>query len=101
MTPRTTQSGQDSLVYVTVNIPCDFLSAAENPSSDSVPVSGDGIPSLSHSSQPSEENSNSSMGTGVPPRGPEPPDLADKSSQSSLASLEDTGLIQQYLIMTV
>ncbi|XP_059196627.1 nucleosome-remodeling factor subunit BPTF-like [Centropristis striata] len=64
---------------------------AENPSSDSVPVSGDGVPSLSQSTQASEENSNSSMGAGVPPRGPEPPDLADKSSQSSLASFDDTG----------
>ncbi|XP_034743278.1 nucleosome-remodeling factor subunit BPTF-like isoform X4 [Etheostoma cragini] len=67
------------------------ITKAEKPSSDSVRVSGDGIPSLSQPSQTSEENSNSSMGAGVPPRGPEPPDLADKSSQSSLASLDDTG----------
>lgn len=40
----------------------------------------------------SEENSNSSAGSLVPPGGPEPPDLADKSSQSSLACLDDTGL---------
>lgn len=60
--------------------------------SDAVPVSGDGIPSLSQPLQTSEENSNSSVGAGMPPRGPEPPDLADKSSQSSLASLDDTGL---------
>ncbi|XP_029950478.1 nucleosome-remodeling factor subunit BPTF isoform X3 [Salarias fasciatus] len=63
----------------------------ENPSSYSVSDSGDGVPSLSHPPQPSEENSNSSTGPGVPPRGPEPPDLADKSSQSSLASLDDAG----------
>ncbi|XP_053274261.1 nucleosome-remodeling factor subunit BPTF isoform X2 [Pleuronectes platessa] len=62
---------------------------AENSSSD--PVGGDGIPSLSQPSQTCEENSNSSMGAGVPPRGPEPPDLVDKSSQSSLASFDDTG----------
>lgn len=61
---------------------------AENPPSVSVPVCGDGVPTLSH---PSEENSNSSLGTGVPPRVPEPPDLADRSSQSSLASLDDAG----------
>uniref|UniRef100_A0A8C6NKZ6 Bromodomain PHD finger transcription factor n=2 Tax=Nothobranchius TaxID=28779 RepID=A0A8C6NKZ6_NOTFU len=42
-------------------------------------------------SSPCEDNSNSSLGTGVPPRGPEPPDLADRSSQSSLASLDDSG----------
>ncbi|XP_074486723.1 nucleosome-remodeling factor subunit BPTF-like isoform X2 [Sebastes fasciatus] len=64
---------------------------AGNPSSDSVPASGDGLPNLNQPSQTSEENSNSSMGAGVPPRGPEPPDLADKSSQSSLASLDETG----------
>lgn len=75
-------------VYLTVGI--DFLCVAENPSSES--VGGDGVPSLSQPSQTSEENSNSSMGAGVPPRGPEPPDLADKSSQSSLASLDDTGV---------
>uniref|UniRef100_A0AAQ5XRQ1 Bromodomain PHD finger transcription factor n=1 Tax=Amphiprion ocellaris TaxID=80972 RepID=A0AAQ5XRQ1_AMPOC len=63
--------------------------AEEN--SDSVPVSGDGVPSLSQPSQPSEENSNSSTGTGAPPRVPEPPDLADKSSQSSMASFDDAG----------
>ncbi|XP_008294764.1 nucleosome-remodeling factor subunit BPTF isoform X5 [Stegastes partitus] len=62
---------------------------AEN--SNSVPVSGDGVPSLSQPSQPSEENSNSSIGTGAPPRVPEPPDLADKSSQSSMASFDDAG----------
>lgn len=61
---------------------------AESPSSLSIPVCGDGVPTLSH---PSEENSNSSLGTGVPPRVPEPPDLADRSSQSSLASLDDAG----------
>uniref|UniRef100_A0A673CCE8 Uncharacterized protein n=1 Tax=Sphaeramia orbicularis TaxID=375764 RepID=A0A673CCE8_9TELE len=61
----------------------------ENPSLDSASVIGDGIPSLSQPSQPSEENSNSSIG--VPSRGPEPPDLADKSSQSSLASFDETG----------
>ncbi|XP_061888710.1 nucleosome-remodeling factor subunit BPTF-like [Entelurus aequoreus] len=60
----------------------------ENASSECVPASGDDVPSLSHPSQVMEENSNSSM---VPPRDPELPDLADKSSQSSLASLEDTG----------
>ncbi|XP_062243495.1 nucleosome-remodeling factor subunit BPTF-like isoform X5 [Platichthys flesus] len=64
-------------------------SGAENSSSD--PVGGDGIPNLSQPSQTCEENSNSSMGAGVPPRGPEPPDLVDKSSQSSLASFDDTG----------
>ncbi|KAG7485284.1 nucleosome-remodeling factor subunit BPTF isoform X1 [Solea senegalensis] len=31
------------------------------------------------------------MGARLPSRGPEPPDLADKSSQSSLASLDETG----------
>uniref|UniRef100_A0A1A8F3K0 Bromodomain PHD finger transcription factor n=1 Tax=Nothobranchius korthausae TaxID=1143690 RepID=A0A1A8F3K0_9TELE len=65
--------------------------AEGNPSSASVPVCGEGVPSLSQSSQPCEDNSNSSLGTGVPPRGPEPPDLADRSSQSSLASLDDSG----------
>lgn len=72
-----------------------FCLIAETPSSDSVPVSGEGVPSLSQPSQTSEENSNSSTGAGVPPRGPEPPDLADKSSQSSLASFDDTGLTKQ------
>ncbi|XP_026158254.1 nucleosome-remodeling factor subunit BPTF isoform X2 [Mastacembelus armatus] len=66
-------------------------SEAGKPSSGSLPVSEDGIPSLSQPSHISEENSNSSMGAGVPPKGPDPPDLADKSSQSSLGSLEDTG----------
>ncbi|KAK1886043.1 Nucleosome-remodeling factor subunit BPTF [Dissostichus eleginoides] len=61
----------------------------ENPASDSVPGSGDGIPSLSQLPQASKENSNSSMGAVT--RCPEPPDLADKSSQSSLASLDDIG----------
>lgn len=64
---------------------------AETPSSDAVPVSGEGVPNLSQPPHASEENSNSSMGAAVPPRGPEPPDLADKSSQSSTASLDDTG----------
>ncbi|XP_022061131.2 nucleosome-remodeling factor subunit BPTF isoform X4 [Acanthochromis polyacanthus] len=64
---------------------------AEAENSDSVPVSGDGVPSLSQPSQPSEENSNGSTGTGAPPRVPEPPDLADKSSQSSMASFDDAG----------
>ncbi|KAM8880253.1 nucleosome-remodeling factor subunit BPTF-like isoform 8-T9 [Spinachia spinachia] len=63
----------------------------ENPSSDSVPVSGDGIPSLSQAPHSSEENSDSSAAARVAPQGPEPPDLADKSSQSSMASLDDTG----------
>lgn len=40
------------------------------------------------------------MGAGVPPRGPEPPDLADKSSQSSLASLDDTGLTKRHVTIT-
>ncbi|MEQ2273666.1 hypothetical protein XENORESO_007247, partial [Xenotaenia resolanae] len=62
-----------------------------NPASDSIPVSGDGVPSLSQPSHPCEENSNSSVGIGVPARGPEPPDLADRSSQSSLTSLDDAG----------
>uniref|UniRef100_A0A8C3B3M6 Bromodomain PHD finger transcription factor n=1 Tax=Cyclopterus lumpus TaxID=8103 RepID=A0A8C3B3M6_CYCLU len=70
---------------------CFLTAANENPSSDSVPASGNGIPSPNQPSQTSEENSNGSMGARVPPRGPEPPDLADKSSQSSLASLDDTG----------
>ena len=67
----------------------------ETPSSDSVSVSGDGIPSLSQPSQTNEENSNSSTGAVVPPRAPEPPDLLDKSSQSSLASFDDAGLTKQ------
>lgn len=75
---------------------CFFVFIGEHQSSHSVPVSGDGVPSLSQPPQTSEENSNSSMGGGVPPRGPEPPDLADKSSQSSLASLEDTGLCRMF-----
>lgn len=62
-----------------------------NGASDSIPDSGDGVPSLSQPPHPCEENSNSSVGTGVPARGPEPPDLADRSSQSSLASLDDAG----------
>ncbi|XP_077575012.1 nucleosome-remodeling factor subunit BPTF-like isoform X2 [Stigmatopora nigra] len=64
---------------------------AIQPTSDSVSVSGEDIPSLGHLNQNVEENSNSSMGIMVQPRGPEPPDLADKSSMSSLASFEDTG----------
>ncbi|XP_028330595.1 nucleosome-remodeling factor subunit BPTF-like isoform X2 [Gouania willdenowi] len=64
---------------------------AGNPSSDSGLVSGDGVPSLTNPSQPSEENSNGSVGFGLLSRVIEPPDLADKSSQSSLASLDDTG----------
>ncbi|XP_053712587.1 nucleosome-remodeling factor subunit BPTF-like isoform X1 [Synchiropus splendidus] len=64
---------------------------AENPApSDCTPASGDGVPSLSQSAQLGEENSNSSVGMGLHSRLPEPPDLADKSSQSSLASFEDT-----------
>uniref|UniRef100_A0A7N8YNE0 Bromodomain PHD finger transcription factor n=1 Tax=Mastacembelus armatus TaxID=205130 RepID=A0A7N8YNE0_9TELE len=70
---------------------CSSVCVAGKPSSGSLPVSEDGIPSLSQPSHISEENSNSSMGAGVPPKGPDPPDLADKSSQSSLGSLEDTG----------
>lgn len=38
------------------------------------------------------------MGAGIPARGPEPPDLADKSSQSSLTSLDDTGLTKHVTI---
>lgn len=49
------------------------------------------IPSLSQPSQTSEENINCSPAAAVPPSGPEPPDLADKSSQSSIASFEDIG----------
>ncbi|XP_051939439.1 nucleosome-remodeling factor subunit BPTF-like isoform X1 [Hippocampus zosterae] len=64
---------------------------AEHPSSDCAPASGDGVPNLSHPNQMIEDNSNSSVGIPVPPRAPEPPDLADKSSQSSLASFDDTG----------
>lgn len=41
------------------------------------------------------------MGAGVPPRGPEPPDLADKSSQSSMASFDDTGLTNKYLAIVL
>lgn len=74
-----------------------FLLREGNPASDSVPVSGDGVPSLSQPSQPCEDNSNSSV-AGVAARGLEPPDLADRSSQSSLASLDDAGpsLIKSY-----
>lgn len=63
--------------------------SAETPSSDSAPSGGEGVPSLSQPTQAGEENSNGSLVvSGVP----EPPDLADKSSQSSMASLEDAGL---------
>lgn len=63
--------------------------SAETPPSDSAPSGGEGVPSLSQPSQAGEENSNGSLGVS---RVPEPPDLADKSSQSSVASLEDAGL---------
>lgn len=42
-------------------------------------------------SQLSHDTEESSNGTLAISRVPEPPDLADKSSQSSLASLEDAG----------
>ncbi|KAG7269985.1 LOW QUALITY PROTEIN: hypothetical protein CRUP_027537 [Coryphaenoides rupestris] len=70
---------------------------ADNTASDSVPPPGEeGVPSLSQLPQASEDNNNnssssSSTGPQAPTVGPEPPDLADKSSQSSLASMDDTG----------
>lgn len=67
-----------------------FVFSSDNESPLSALVSGDGIPSFSQPVQPGEENSNSS--TELPPRVPEPPDLADKSSQSSMASFDDTGM---------
>ncbi|XP_061684902.1 nucleosome-remodeling factor subunit BPTF-like isoform X2 [Syngnathoides biaculeatus] len=67
------------------------VKTGEHTPSDCVPDTADGIPSLSHPNQVVEENSNSSMSIMVPPKGPEPPDLADKSSQSSLTSFEDAG----------
>ncbi|XP_055083556.1 nucleosome-remodeling factor subunit BPTF-like isoform X3 [Periophthalmus magnuspinnatus] len=55
----------------------------------STTVTGEGIPSLTQPSHPGEDNSNSSAD--LQPRVPEPPDLADKSSQSSLASFDEAG----------
>uniref|UniRef100_H3D9E3 Bromodomain PHD finger transcription factor n=1 Tax=Tetraodon nigroviridis TaxID=99883 RepID=H3D9E3_TETNG len=63
----------------------------DSPSSEAVSFGGDGNHSLNQPCHTSEENSNSSAGSSVLPRGPEPPDLADKSSRSSLACLDDTG----------
>lgn len=73
-----------------------FVCVAETPPSDA--VSGEDVPNLSQPPHAGEENSNSSMGAAVPTRGPEPPDLADKSSQSSMASLDDTGRTKQNVV---
>lgn len=57
--------------------------------SESGSPSGEGVPILSQPPHPSEENSNGSTGV---LRAPEEPDLADKSSQSSITSQDDPGL---------
>uniref|UniRef100_A0A6Q2XZS1 Bromodomain PHD finger transcription factor n=1 Tax=Esox lucius TaxID=8010 RepID=A0A6Q2XZS1_ESOLU len=65
----------------------------EKASSLSGSPSVEGVPSLSQPPQSGvEENSNSSTAAREEPRGPEEPDLADRSSQSSVTSQDDQGV---------
>ncbi|KAJ8002115.1 hypothetical protein DPEC_G00176460 [Dallia pectoralis] len=65
----------------------------EKPGSGSGSPTAEGVPSLSRPPQSAgEENSNSSAVAKEEPRGPEEPDLADRSSQSSVTSQDDQGV---------
>uniref|UniRef100_A0AAZ3SCM0 Bromodomain PHD finger transcription factor n=1 Tax=Oncorhynchus tshawytscha TaxID=74940 RepID=A0AAZ3SCM0_ONCTS len=65
----------------------------EGARSESSSPRGEEVPSLSQPAHPSgEENSNSSTIAREAPRVPEEPDLADRSSQSSINSQDDQGV---------